>query len=276
MTPSVNVVPLRFASELRKRVRCCRAGKVGCLSSVDRRTGKRIRNPNPYGMMSEEQVQHPTSRVDIARCEWRRGVGRRPRLPQTHYLYNPSRLNQFDAFTTKPRRALRVSFVWVRAFTNSRSGVQNGQFRSRWTSRQGRSRVNTTAPQPLIGGRFGNGRNLVFMAKERLFDCLQRENRERVGRTTWVPVSMPAITYQVNGEQYVAVCRRRHFQLTYPYGDTVAIFKLPPPRHLGGRVPQPADGASAHHPVSYCCSCRNGCGLRRPSTLQRGQSSRFR
>jgi hypothetical protein len=35
------------------------------------------------------------------------------------------------------------------------------------------------------------------------------------------------ITYQVNGEQYVAVAARGNSQLTYPYGDTVAIFKLP-------------------------------------------------
>jgi hypothetical protein len=31
----------------------------------------------------------------------------------------------------------------------------------------------------------------------------------------------------VNGEQYVAVAAGGNFQLTYPYGDTVAIFKLP-------------------------------------------------
>jgi hypothetical protein len=32
---------------------------------------------------------------------------------------------------------------------------------------------------------------------------------------------------QVNGEQYGAVPAGGNFQLTYPYGDTVAIFKPP-------------------------------------------------
>jgi glucose dehydrogenase len=31
----------------------------------------------------------------------------------------------------------------------------------------------------------------------------------------------------VEGEQYVAVAAGGNFQMTYPYGDTVAIFKLP-------------------------------------------------
>jgi alcohol dehydrogenase (cytochrome c) len=40
-------------------------------------------------------------------------------------------------------------------------------------------------------------------------------------------VNAPPITYQVNGEQYIAVAAGGNFQLTYPYGDTLAIFKLP-------------------------------------------------
>jgi mono/diheme cytochrome c family protein len=35
-----------------------------------------------------------------------------------------------------------------------------------------------------------------------------------------------SLTYQVNGEQYIAVAAGGNFQLTYPYGDSVAIFKL--------------------------------------------------
>jgi hypothetical protein len=31
----------------------------------------------------------------------------------------------------------------------------------------------------------------------------------------------------VNGEQYVAVAAGGNFQMTFPYGDTLAIFKLP-------------------------------------------------
>jgi hypothetical protein len=30
----------------------------------------------------------------------------------------------------------------------------------------------------------------------------------------------------VNGEQYIAVAAGGNFQMTYPYGDTLAIFKL--------------------------------------------------
>jgi alcohol dehydrogenase (cytochrome c) len=40
-------------------------------------------------------------------------------------------------------------------------------------------------------------------------------------------VNAPPITYQVNGEQYIAVAAGGNFQLGFPYGDTLAIFKLP-------------------------------------------------
>ena len=39
-------------------------------------------------------------------------------------------------------------------------------------------------------------------------------------------VNAPPVTYQVNGEQYLAVAAGGNFQLAYPYGDTLAIFKL--------------------------------------------------
>jgi glucose dehydrogenase len=39
-------------------------------------------------------------------------------------------------------------------------------------------------------------------------------------------VNAPPVTYMVNGEQYLAVAAGGNSQLTYPYGDVVAIFKL--------------------------------------------------
>ena len=41
-------------------------------------------------------------------------------------------------------------------------------------------------------------------------------------------MNAPPITYAVNGTQYVAVGAGGNFQLNYPYGDAIAIFRLAP------------------------------------------------
>jgi glucose dehydrogenase len=68
------------------------------------------------------------------------------------------------------------------------------------------------------------------------FDAFNAKSGERVWRyNLGAGVNAPPITYQVNGEQYVAVAAGGNFQLTYPYGDTVAIFKLAPSTAAAGR-----------------------------------------
>jgi len=39
-------------------------------------------------------------------------------------------------------------------------------------------------------------------------------------------VNAPPIAYSVNGQEYIAVAAGGNFQLGYPYGDSVVIFKL--------------------------------------------------
>jgi glucose dehydrogenase len=62
------------------------------------------------------------------------------------------------------------------------------------------------------------------------FDALDA----KAGKLLWrynlgAGVNAPPVTYEVNGQQYVAVAAGGNFQLSFPYGDTVAIFKLGSP-----------------------------------------------
>ncbi len=73
------------------------------------------------------------------------------------------------------------------------------------------------------------------------FDAFDAKNGTRVWRyNLGAGVNAPPVTYQVNGEQYVAVAAGGNFQMTYPYGDTVAIFKLPASakRQAAMRIPK--------------------------------------
>jgi alcohol dehydrogenase (cytochrome c) len=206
------------------------AGKVGWVFILDRRTGKLIRKSDPYVMMSKNMFSTPTrAGVDMlpganGGAEWSPPAY----SPQTHYLYILA-MNQLMRFTTKPATSAPGLIRLGSAFTNvPKDGVQNGPFVA-LDVETGKIAWQYTAPQPLIGGALATAGNLVFMGEGNgWFDAFNAKTGDRVWRyNLGAGVNAPPITYRVNGEQYIAVAAGGNFQMTYPYGDTVAIFKLP-------------------------------------------------
>jgi alcohol dehydrogenase (cytochrome c) len=206
------------------------AGKVGWVFIIDRRTGKLIRRSDPYVMMSKNMFTTPTrAGVDMlpganGGAEWSPPAY----SPQTHYLYILA-MNQLMHFTTKPVPSAPGLIRLGSAFTNvAPGGIQDGPFVA-LDVETGKIAWQYKAPQPLIGGALATAGNVVFMGEGNgWFDAFNAQSGERVWRyNLGAGVNAPPITYQVNGEQYVAVAAGGNFQMTYPYGDTVAIFKLP-------------------------------------------------
>jgi alcohol dehydrogenase (cytochrome c) len=78
------------------------------------------------------------------------------------------------------------------------------------------------------GAHMATAGNLVFMGEgNEWFDAFAAKSGKRVWRyNLGAGVNAPPVTYMVNGEQYIAVAAGGNSQLTYPYGDVVAIFKL--------------------------------------------------
>jgi PQQ-dependent dehydrogenase (methanol/ethanol family) len=206
------------------------AGKVGWVFIVDRRTGKLVRKSDPYVMMSDNAFTTPTAEgVNMlpganGGAEWSPPAY----SPQTRYMYILA-MNQLMRFTTKPAPAVPGRIRLGSAFTNVEpGGIQNGPFVALNTE-TGKIAWQYTAPQPLIGGALATAGNLVFMGEGNgWFNAFNAKTGERLWRfNLGAGVNAPPITYQVNGEQYIAVAAGGNFQLSFPYGDTVAIFKLP-------------------------------------------------
>jgi alcohol dehydrogenase (cytochrome c) len=206
------------------------AGKVGWVYIVDRRTGKLIRRSDPYVMMSKNMFSMPTrAGVDMlpganGGAEWSPPAY----SPQTHYLYIMA-MDQLMRFTTKPSPSAPGLIRLGSAFTNVAPGsIQDGPFVA-LDVETGKIAWQYKAPQPLIGGVLATAGNVVFMGEGNgWFDAFNAKSGDRVWRyNLGAGVNAPPVTYQVNGEQYVAVAAGGNFQLTFPYGDTVAIFKLP-------------------------------------------------
>jgi glucose dehydrogenase len=212
------------------------AGKVGWVYIVDRRTGELIRKSDPYVMMSKNMFSVPTrDGVDMlpganGGAEWSPPAY----SPQTHYLYILA-MDQLMHFTTKPATNGTGLIRLGSAFTNVAPGaIQDGPFVA-MDVETGKIAWQYKAPQPLIGGALATAGNLVFMGEGNgWFNAFNARSGERIWRyNLGAGVNAPPITYQIDGEQYIAVAAGGNFQLTYPLGDSVAIFKLPSAAPVG-------------------------------------------
>lgn len=206
------------------------AGKVGWVFIVDRRTGKLIRKSDPFVMVSKNVFSTPTREgVDMlpganGGAEWSPPAY----SPQTHYLYILA-MDQLMHFTTKPGPSVPGLIRLGSAFTNvAPGGIQDGPFVA-MDVENGKIAWQYKAPQPLIGGALATAGDLVFMGEGNgWFDAFDARSGRRLWRyNLGAGVNAPPVTYEVNGEQYLAVAAGGNFQLSYPYGDVVALFKLP-------------------------------------------------
>jgi alcohol dehydrogenase (cytochrome c) len=74
------------------------------------------------------------------------------------------------------------------------------------------------------------------VSKKMMIMAVNAATGERIWRCNLgAGVNAPPITYQVNGDQYIAVAAGGNFQMTYPYGDTLAMLKLPSSTGSGGK-----------------------------------------
>ncbi|GAC1581827.1 MAG: hypothetical protein NVS3B7_17060 [Candidatus Elarobacter sp.] len=205
------------------------AGKVGWFFIVDRRNGKLIRKSDPYVAMSKNMFSQPTKKGVVMLPGANGGAEWSPPAysPQTHYAYVMG-MDQLMKFSTQPEAYQKGRIRLGSAFSNIEPhGVQDGRFVAIDTE-TGKIAWTVMTPEPLIGGALATAGNLVFFGEGNgWFDALDAKE----GKNLWryylgAGVNAPPVTYTVNGQQYIAVAAGGNFQLSFPYGDTIAIFKL--------------------------------------------------
>jgi PQQ-dependent dehydrogenase (methanol/ethanol family) len=208
------------------------AGKVGWLFIVNRETGKLIRKSDPLVMMSDNMFTTPTKKGVQMLPGANGGAEWSPPAysPETHLLY-AMEMNQLMTFTTQETKTVPGQIRLGSTFKNVKGdkAVQNGVLDAVDVN-TGKVAWRYNAPQPLIGGVLATAGNLVFTGEGNgWFDAINAKTGERVWRyNLGAGVNAPPVTYTVDGEQYIAVAAGGNFQLGYPLGDAVAIFKLKP------------------------------------------------
>ncbi len=130
-------------------------------------------------------------------------------------------------FTTGEANAATGHIRLGSAFTNvAAGGVQDGRFVAVNVD-TGKVAWKAITPQPLMGGALVTAGGLAFMGEgDGWFDAFDAHDGRRLWRyNLGAGVNAPPITYSVNGQQYIAVAAGGNFQIGYPYGDDVVIFK---------------------------------------------------
>jgi len=205
------------------------AGKVGWFYIVDRTTGKLIRRSDAYVKMSKNMFTTPTAKGVKMLPGANGGAEWSPPAysPQTKNVYVLA-MDQLMNFATHQVATAPGHIRLGSAFSNVMpGGLQDGPLVAINTE-TGKIAWTAMTRDPLIGGALATAGNLVFMGEGNGdFDAFDATS----GRKLWrynlgAGVNAPPVSYEVNGEQYVAVAAGGNFQLGYPLGDTVAIFKL--------------------------------------------------
>jgi alcohol dehydrogenase (cytochrome c) len=206
------------------------AGKVGWFFIVDRATGKLIRKSDPYVLMSPNMFSTPTKAGVVMLPGANGGSEWSPAAysPKTRNVYVMG-MDQRMRFTTQPEKDAPGQLRLGSAFINvEKDALQDGRFVAINTD-TGKIAWTVITDQPLMGGVLATSTNLVFMGEGNgdfnAFDAT-------TGKKLWhynlgAGVNAPPVTYMVNGQQYVAVAAGGNFQMDYPLGDAIAIFKLP-------------------------------------------------
>lgn len=204
------------------------AGKVGWFFIVNRDTGALIRKSNPYVLFSKNAFSTPTKKgVDMlpganGGADWSNSAY----SAQTGLVYVVG-MDQLMRFTVGPVAA-PTGHRMGSAFLNvTPHGIQDGRFVA-INVNTGNIAWKAILPQPLMGGALVTAGGVAFVGEGNgWFDAFDA----RTGAKLWrynlgAGVNAPAVSYSVNGVQYIAVAAGGNFQIGYPYGDSVAIFKL--------------------------------------------------
>ncbi|HQT59761.1 MAG TPA: PQQ-binding-like beta-propeller repeat protein [Acidiphilium sp.] len=205
------------------------AGKTAWYYIVNRETGKLIRKSEPFDMQKNMFAQPTTKGVQMlpganGGAEWSPPAF----SPMTRDVYVMG-MNQLMTFTNeKSSPAIPGQIRLGSTFKNVDHGIQNGTLTAINVD-TGKIRWNDTLPEPMMGGVLATAGNLVFTGEGNgWFDAMDAKTGKRLWRfNLGAGVNAPPVAYSVNGREYIAVAAGGNFQLSYPYGDAVAIFALP-------------------------------------------------
>jgi len=206
------------------------AGKTGWLYVVDASTGKLVRKSQNF-VPQENMFALPTPEGTRMLPGANGGSEWSPISvdPDLDYAFVAG-LHQPMNYKTHPAPWEKGRLWLGSAFVAAPGEPQYGLF-SAVDLKTGKIAWQNKVDQPMMGGSLATAGGLVFTGEGNgnfnAFDA-------KTGKLLWqfhagAGCNAAPMTFEMDGEQYIAVACGGNFQLSYPLGDAVMIFGLPKP-----------------------------------------------
>ncbi len=204
------------------------AGKTAFFYVVNRETGKLIRMSEPFDEQKNLFAQPTTAGVQMlpganGGSEWSPPAY----SPKTQFVYVLG-MNQLMTYTKEENSPPVPGQIRLGStFKLVQGGSNSGTFTAIDVN-TGKIAWNQNVPQPMMGGALVTAGDVAFTGEGNgWFDAFNAKTGARLWRyNLGAGVNAPPITYEVHGRQYVAVAAGGNFQMSFPYGDAIAIFAL--------------------------------------------------
>jgi quinohemoprotein ethanol dehydrogenase len=146
--------------------------------------------------------------------------------PKTNFMYICG-IHQPQIWTGKPDQLAQGTLRLGSAFVTPPGGETWGTVTA-MDVRTNRQAWQVRTDQMCIGGTMTTAGGLVFAGEGNgNFNALDAKTGQRLWQfQTGAGVNAPAVTYEVGGNQYVAVAAGGNAQLDFPRGDTLWVFSL--------------------------------------------------
>lgn len=205
------------------------AGKVGYFFIVNRENGKLIRKAGPFVTINKKTFGLAPTKDGLVfqpgpggGSEWSPPAY----SPDTHDVYV---LGVNQAFKLTSSEPIKIPGLkrWGSTLTPVDMANTSGTI-SAINVDTGKIDWQVKTPQPMVSGVLATAGNLVFTGEnDGWFDAFDAKTGKRVWRfQLGAGVNAPPVTYEVDGQQYIAVAAGGNFLQHSQTGDTLAIFKL--------------------------------------------------
>jgi alcohol dehydrogenase (cytochrome c) len=204
-------------------------GKTGFVYIHDRETGELIRHSEP--MVPQENVWVlPTPEGARMLPGANGGVEWNPKAinPKTRMVY-VANLHQPMTYHVEPAEYPGGDKLWLGGAFKTIPGEKQWGRLAAVNLDTGKMVWNADTDQPLMGGVLATAGNLVFTGEGNgHFNAYDARN----GKKLWsfqcgAGVNAPAVSYEVDGKQYIAVAAGGNTQLDFKRGNSVFVFALP-------------------------------------------------
>jgi len=204
------------------------AGKTGWVYILDRQTGKLIHRSDAF--VPQENIFAPPTEQGTRRFPGAKGgSGWSPMAynPKTKAVY-VSGLHEPTQYIVQTASLHEKGKPWMGGILAAPPGEEiasNGTFTAIKVN-NGKILWQNKMEQPMMGGALVTAGGLVFTGEGNgLFDA-------KTGRLLWqfqcgAGVNAAPMSFEVDGQQMIAVAVGGNFLLGYPYRDTLFVFALP-------------------------------------------------